>query len=136
EALGTFGQQGLYLASYWTYPPTGSPANAAFRLYRNYDGKGSVFGTQSLPVAVDQAGVRAYAAKHTESGRQHGEVDVVLTNESGTSPATVHVAAGSPQRGTVYIVPPGQGTIVTERNIPLDDVHLPPMSAAIVTVAA
>jgi hypothetical protein len=49
EALGRFGQQGLYSAFYWTYPAEGTPAFWAFRAFRNYDGKGGQFLNQSMP---------------------------------------------------------------------------------------
>lgn len=49
EALGRFGQQGLYSAYYWTYPGEGSPAFWAFRAFRNYDGKGGHFRELSMP---------------------------------------------------------------------------------------
>ncbi len=131
EALGTFGQQGLYLADYWTYPPLGSPAAAAFELYRNYDGHGATFGETSVPVRVSQPGVRAYAAVH-RSGPQQGQDDVILTNESPNSTATVHLHPGSATRGDVYLVPPGSGRITVERNVSLSDLHLPPMGVGLV----
>ncbi len=49
EALGRFGQQGLYSAFYWTYPLDGSPAFWAFRAFRNYDGKGAHFEHLAMP---------------------------------------------------------------------------------------
>lgn len=132
EALGTFGVEGLYLADYWSYPPLGSPAAAAFELYRNYDAHGSTFGTTSVPVHVDQAGVRAYAAVHREAGRQHGQEDVILTNESPGQTATVHLHLGSAATGTLYLVPPGSGAIHVESGISLSNLHLPPASVALV----
>ena len=134
EALGTFGQQGLYLADYWTYPPLGSPAAAAFELYRNYDGRGATFGDVSVPVRVSQAGVRAYAAVH-RSGAEKGQDDVILTNESPNSTATVDVRMGDAGRGDVYLLPPGSGKITVDRNVSLSDVHLPPMGVALVVAA-
>jgi Glycoside hydrolase family 44 len=49
EALGRFGQQGLYSAFYWVYPPENSPAFYAFRAFRDFDGKGSTFQALSMP---------------------------------------------------------------------------------------
>lgn len=49
EALGRFAENGVYAAYYWTVPPAGSPAAAAFNAYRNYDGKGGHFEDWSLP---------------------------------------------------------------------------------------
>jgi len=49
EALGRFGQFGVEAAYYWTVPPAGSPSAAAFRAYRDYDGRGGHFEDWSLP---------------------------------------------------------------------------------------
>lgn len=48
EALGRFGQQGLDSA-YWWGSKSGTPAYAAFRAFRNYDGKGAHFLDYSIP---------------------------------------------------------------------------------------
>lgn len=52
EALGRFGQEGLYAAWYWTYPPDGSPAFWAFRAFRDYDGQGAHFEQLALPTTA------------------------------------------------------------------------------------
>ena len=87
EVLGVFGREGVDLATYWTAPPVNSPAGAAFRMYRNFDGKGGTFGDVSLPITSNQAGVAAFAAKHSD----RPEVDVILVNEAPTEAANVHV---------------------------------------------
>ncbi len=46
DALGIFGKYGVYIAAYWG---DGAPyLNAAFQLYRDYDGGGSTFGDTSV----------------------------------------------------------------------------------------
>jgi len=50
DALGIFGREGLYLANFWSCPQAGTPAAAAFRLYRD---PGGPFGHRSLPAAFD-----------------------------------------------------------------------------------
>lgn len=49
EALGLFGQHGVTSAFYWTFPPANSPAYWAFRMFRNFDGKGAAFEQMSVP---------------------------------------------------------------------------------------
>jgi hypothetical protein len=49
EALGRFGEYGVTAAYYWTVPPAGSPAAAAFDAYRNFDGKGGHFEGFTVP---------------------------------------------------------------------------------------
>lgn len=77
EALGRFGQQGLYSAFYWTYPNEGTPAFWAFRAFRNYDGKGATFESLSLPTQAP-ASASAFAARSAD-GRK---ATVVLLNFS------------------------------------------------------
>ena len=51
EALGRFGQNGLFSAFYWVTPPDQSPVHWAFRAFRDYDGAGSGFGDVSIPTS-------------------------------------------------------------------------------------
>jgi hypothetical protein len=90
EVLGVYGRQGVDVATYWTYPPPNSPAGAAFRLYRNFDGKGATFGDVSLAARSSKPGVAVFAAR--QSNRQ--EVDVVLVNESPDQVASVRLNPG------------------------------------------
>ncbi|MBO0687622.1 MAG: endoglucanase, partial [Candidatus Dormibacteraeota bacterium] len=133
EVLGTFGRQGVDLATYWMYPPPQSPAGAAFRLYRNYDGRDGSFGDISVPVTVDQAGVRAYAARHSGSH----ELDVMLTNESPDQQATVHLSTGSGSAtdGDAYQVA-GDGGQIQHRSLSGGTVVLPPYSVTLVRLGA
>jgi hypothetical protein len=79
EALGRFGQNGLYSAFYWTYPPEGSPAYWAFRAFRDYDGHGATFQPRSLPTtgATDAS----LFASRNEAGTV---MTLVALNLSGT----------------------------------------------------
>lgn len=68
--LGIFGREEVYSAAYWRYPPANSPGYAAFKLYTNFDSKGSTFGDISVPVTVsDDQKVSAFAARDTKSGK-------------------------------------------------------------------
>lgn len=68
EALGRFGQEGIYAAYFWKYPPKDSPAFWAFRAYRNFDGKGAAFESQSLPT-TSTPGTSAFAARSPDGKR-------------------------------------------------------------------
>ena len=77
QVLGTFGREGVYMAAYWRYPPANSPGYAAFKMFTNFDNKGSTFGDTSLPVKVsDDEKVSAYAALDSTSGN----VRLILVN--------------------------------------------------------
>lgn len=70
QVLGIYGSEGVYLASYWRYPPAGSPGFYAFKMYTNFDDKGSRFGDKSLPVKLsDDWKISAFAARDSQSGR-------------------------------------------------------------------
>lgn len=66
------------------------------------------------------------------SGAQKSEDDMILTNESLNSTATVDVHLGGTATGDGYLRPPGSGKVTVERNVSLSDVHLPPMGIALV----
>jgi hypothetical protein len=133
EALGIYGREGVALATYWTYPPPASPAGAAFRLYRNFDGNGATFGDISLPVKSSQAGVVAFAARHSTSH----EVDVVLVNETADQTATVNLNLGLDGTGvtTQFQVAPGSSTIAKSPLAdPAQPITLPPYSVSLIRV--
>ncbi len=134
EVLGTFGREGVTLATYWTYPEPNSPAGAAFRLYRNFDGKGAAFGDVSLPVKSSRPGVTAFAARHSNGG----EIDVVLINEAPNQTAGVHLdlGLGGIASAAQYQIKAGSSAIVRS---PVADVSrttldLPPYSVTLIQV--
>jgi len=79
DLLGIFGREGLDLATLWAYPSqtiNGKevdydvfdtlPGAYAFRMYRNYDGAGSMFGDTSVSASSsDQSQLSVYAAQRT-----------------------------------------------------------------------
>jgi Glycoside hydrolase family 44 len=133
DVLGIFGREGVSLAAYWTYPPPDSPTGAAFRLYRNFDGKGGTFGDRSLPTRVNQAGVSAFAARHSGTG----ETDVVLVNESQDASAHISLRVSGLGSGHAdeFLVRPGSSSI---SELPADlsgPIVLPPLSISLVRVS-
>jgi hypothetical protein len=108
EALGIFGREGVDVASYWTYPKPASPAGAAFRLYRNYDGRGAHLGDSSLSTTSSTRTVQAFAARDSSSK----SIDVVLVNESFDNVAKVQLDLGLNVSGaTVYQLAAGSSVI-------------------------
>ncbi|MBQ0986229.1 cellulose binding domain-containing protein [Streptomyces sp. F63] len=81
DVLGIFGREDMDLASLWTAPESNEPVAHAFRVYRNYDGKGGAFGETSLPaVSEDQGKLAVYAARRASDDA----LTVVVINKSGT----------------------------------------------------
>ena len=98
DVLGIFGREGLDLATLWGPTKASDPWAFAFRMYRDYDGHGSTFGSTSVHAASSDRGrLAAYAAT-----RARGQVLTVLViNKSGAAiPTTIDVhnfASGSAQ---------------------------------------
>lgn len=131
EALGIFGVQGVELASTWTYPSPESPAGAAFRLFRNFDGAGAAFGDLSLPARAGGS-VRAFAARHSGSA----EIDVVVVNESLSDSQQLRVRledSGLSAR-QAYFVDAGS-SVIERRSVPGGAFTLRPLAIALVRFA-
>jgi mannan endo-1,4-beta-mannosidase len=66
DVLGAFGREGVYLANYWGKGPGNNPIApyiaAAFKLYRNYDGKGGTYGDTAVTAKADVTKASVYAA--------------------------------------------------------------------------
>jgi hypothetical protein len=111
EALGRFGQFGLTSAYLWTHPKQNSEQYWGFRAFRNYDGKGSSFGTFSVQGAVSGSGTKDLSV-FASSDALTKQKTIVLVNRSssvafnstikleqcvGASSASVWSYAGGPQ---------------------------------------
>ena len=69
EVLGIFGREGVDLATLWGPPAIGQPGVQAFRLFTNYDGRGSGFGDRSLPATSSSVNaVSVFASRRTSDG--------------------------------------------------------------------
>ena len=83
EVLGIFGKYDIYAASHWGSP--GSYGDAAFKLYRDYDGNKSSFGEWRLESSMsgswENTGV--FASASTESA---DEIHVIVTNKNMDEP--------------------------------------------------
>jgi hypothetical protein len=80
DILGIFGREGLDLATLWAPPSAGQPGAYAFRMYRNYDGRGGTFGDISVrATSADQDRLAVYAAERSSDGA----VTVMVVNKSG-----------------------------------------------------
>lgn len=78
DVLGIFGREGTDMAMYWANARPAYPVAYAFRIYRNYDGRGSKFGDQGIrATSSDQEKVSIYAAT-----RNDGILTIVIVNKS------------------------------------------------------
>jgi hypothetical protein len=102
DVLGVFGREGLDLATLWASPAPADPGAFAFRMYRNYDGRGAHFGeTSVLASSSDQGKLSVYAAQRARDG----SLTLMVVNKTAqplTSPLAVRrfAASGVVQRWT------------------------------------
>ncbi|MDX3112284.1 glycoside hydrolase family 44 protein [Streptomyces scabiei] len=102
DVLGIFGREGLDLATLWSPPKATDPGAYAFRMYRNYDGKGGTFGDTAVHAAsADQDKLSVYAA---ERSTDHATTVVVVNKTTGdlTAPVTLTAGSGLPAAAQVY----------------------------------
>ena len=118
DTLGIFGREGLDLATFWPEDRAPVPA-AAFRLFRNYDGRHHGFGSQGVhAVSAAEGRLSVYAARRGAAG----PLTVVVVNKTGGDlrsrldlrhfphqrKATVYRYAGGPvERAPAVRVGPG-----------------------------
>lgn len=131
DVLGIFGKYGLDLATLWGQPAPASPGLMAFEIYRNYDGKNSMFGDTALQsVSADQGKLSVYGAVRSSDGaltivvinKTYGTLTSTLALENFTSSsATAQVYQYSnanlanivPLAPAAVVPPSGSGTTST-----------------------
>jgi hypothetical protein len=81
DILGIFGREGLDLGTLWSPPnsTTQVPGLMAFEIYRNYDGKNSMFGDMALAsLSPEQSQLAVYGSLRTADNA----VTVVVINKT------------------------------------------------------
>ncbi len=78
DMLGVFGQQKLDAATWWSLlgdkltEEQLAPTRSAFRLYRDFDGKGGTFGDLNFAVSTqDRKSFSVFASKNSKTGNLH-----------------------------------------------------------------
>ncbi len=81
DVFGIFGREGLDMGTRWGTPATNSPAYLAMKIWRNYDGHNSGFGTTSCQCSVPNPdNLSAFAAQ-----RSDGTTTVMVINKSASA---------------------------------------------------
>ena len=84
-ALGVYGREGMLMANYWgdgwdKGAPVPPFVAGAFKMYRNYDGKGASYGDTAIEATVaDNAKAAVFAAKNS---KRPGELTIMLVSRS------------------------------------------------------
>jgi mannan endo-1,4-beta-mannosidase len=139
DVLGIFGREGMYLATYWgdgagngTLPKY---IKAAFKLYRNYDGKGAAFGDTAVAATpADQAKASVFAATDT---KHKGVLTIIVINKDqrATFDGKLEIKGGSFTKASVFTF---DGSSADIRAMPAATItggqlayRLPPLSATL-----
>ncbi len=94
DALGIFGREALDLAALWNPPSSTQPGAFAFRMYRNYDGGGSMFGDVSVSAtSTEQGSLAIYAAQHSSDAAL---TIIVINKTTGALTAALGLAGLTP----------------------------------------
>jgi hypothetical protein len=100
DILGIFGRERMDLATIWGPPLPGQPGAYAFRLYRNYDGAGGMFGEMAVKAASQDQGKLAVYASHRTTDQK---MTVVLVNKTKSSLSSSIQFAGVLLEGTARV---------------------------------
>ncbi len=102
DLLGIFGREGVFAASAW--PLQGAAGNyleAAFALYRNYDGQGSVVGDTAVSATTsDRVNTSVYAFTHSDAP---AAAELVAINKQSTAQAVTVEIGSAPSFKTVSV---------------------------------
>ncbi|HEY7370898.1 MAG TPA: glycoside hydrolase family 44 protein [Polyangia bacterium] len=142
DVLGVFGREGLYLANYWGNGPGNGPLppyiKAAYRLYRNYDGKHDTFGDTAVTATpADQAKASIYAA--TDS-KHKGTLTILVINKELRSifNGKIAIKGGKYAKAQVYTLDGSSAEVKPQAAVDIKngqiEYKLQPMSATLFVV--
>jgi hypothetical protein len=83
DALGIFGQQGLFSANEWPLQSSEPFIAGGMNMFRNYDGANSTFGDTSIAATTDDASLSSIYA--SVDSAHPGVLTLVAINKSGSS---------------------------------------------------
>jgi len=142
DVLGVFGREGLYLGNYWGNGPGNGNLppyiKAAYRLYRNYDGKHGTFGDTAVTATpADQAKASIYAA--TDS-KKKGQLTILVINKELRSifAGKIAIKGGKYAKAQVYTLDGSSADLKPQPAVDVKngqiDYKLAPMSATLFVV--
>ncbi len=131
EALGRFGTLGVDAAFYFPWPEKGSLAASAFRAFRNYDGRGSAFGSESVAVHAEADPLASVFTSRAPDGK----LVVVALNLNPEASLDLNLdtgACGSPAPSRVWTLAGPGGLLPAPVPAGAARFLLPPWSLAVV----
>ncbi len=92
DAFGIFANQNVYLATLWPFDGKSDYTQAAFNLYRNYDGKKSTYGDTKVKAETsDIENSSVYAALDSKDA---SKLHVIMINKNYDKPMTMNFNIG------------------------------------------
>jgi hypothetical protein len=120
DVLGIFGREGVFAASLWELDGGTSYINAAFNLYRNYDGTGGSFGDTSID--ADTTSIANSAIHASVDSTDPNRMVVVAINRTA-NPLTTGIAVTHDRvfdHAEIYRVAGASSSIVRQADFELD----------------
>jgi hypothetical protein len=138
DALGVFGREGLYLANYWGDGPGNDKLPpyiaTAFKLYRNYDGKGGTFGDTAVAANTDVAKASVFAAT---DAKRPGVLTIIAINKDlrAAYNGTFAIGGGGQTKARVFTVDASNAEIKPQPEVDIKNgqltYRLPPLTATL-----
>ena len=88
DALGIFGKNNVYYASVWPMSGTSEYLQAAFNLYRNYDGKKSTYG--DTKVKADTTDIENSSVYASLDSKDSSKLHIIMMNKNCDKPMKVN----------------------------------------------
>jgi mannan endo-1,4-beta-mannosidase len=138
DVLGIFGREGLYLGNYWGDGPGNGDLPpfilAAFKLFRDYDGKGATFGDTAVAASTDLDKASIFAA--TDSKKPGTLTIIAINKELRTShQGRISVKDGGFTKARVFTLDGSSPGIRPQAGIEIEGgqiaYRLPPLSATL-----
>ncbi|MCX8094032.1 MAG: beta-mannanase [Candidatus Goldbacteria bacterium] len=134
DVLGIFGKYGVYMANYWMCE-WGTYSLSAFRLYRNYDGKGGVYG--DINVSAKSSDIEKMTTYAALDSNNKNNLHIILINKdlTNTQTARVNILSKSVFKNIkIYGFDKSSDGKITERESPVIksnkfSIDMPPLSA-------
>ncbi|WP_243240313.1 glycoside hydrolase family 44 protein [Clostridium cibarium] len=89
DAFGIFANQNVYFASLWGFNGDTNYTQAAFNLYRNYDGKNSTYG--DIKVKANTSDIENSSVYSAVDSKDSNKLHVILINKNYDKPMKINV---------------------------------------------
>lgn len=126
DVLGVFGREGVHMANYWGDGPGNGDLEpfiaAAFKLYRNYDGKGGRFGDTA--VAADVADRKEGSIFAATDSKHPGVLYVVVINKDQGKRFRAKIALQGPakyKKADVFVLDSSAPNVRPEKALDVAD---------------